>query len=257
MPALLEARDVRKQYGGVTALAGVSLEVADGEILGVLGPNGSGKTTLFNVISGFTPPTGGSIKFLGHPIGGKRPRTIVKAGLTRSFQEAMCFRSFTVRESLALVPRVRRPADGTVSGRTVSGRTVSGRTEASPIGPDAALRICGLEEVADSPSGDLPYGTQRKLGVALALSTGPRLLLLDEPGAGLGDDETEDLAAVIGSLPSYGISVMCIDHNLPFLLPIAHRIVVLDAGVQIYDGSPEDVAKSDAVVTAYLGSHHE
>jgi branched-chain amino acid transport system ATP-binding protein len=237
MPALLEARDVRKQYGGVAALAGVSLDVAEGEILGVLGPNGSGKTTLFNVISGFTPPTGGSVTFLGHPIGGRRPRAIVRYGLTRSFQEAMCFRSFTVRESLALVPRARRPA-------------------ANPIDPDAALRICGLEEVADSPSGDLPYGTQRKLGVALALSTGPRLLLLDEPGAGLGDDETEDLAAVIGSLPSYGISVMCIDHNLPFLLPIAHRIVVLDAGVQIYDGSPQDVAKSEAVVTAYLGSNH-
>jgi branched-chain amino acid transport system ATP-binding protein len=238
MPALLEARDVRKQYGGVTALAGVSLEVAEGEILGVLGPNGSGKTTLFNVISGFTPPTGGSVTFLGQPIGGKRPRSIVRAGLTRSFQEAMCFRSFTVRESLALVPRSRRSAT-------------------SPTDPDSVLRICGLQEVADTSSGDLPYGTQRKLGVALALSTGPRLLLLDEPGAGLGDDETEDLAAVIGSLPSYGISVMCIDHNLPFLLPIAHRIVVLDAGVQIYDGSPEDVAKSEAVVTAYLGSGHE
>jgi len=238
MPALLEARDVRKQYGGVAALAGVSLEVAEGEILGVLGPNGSGKTTLFNVISGFTPLTSGSVTFLGHPIGGKRPRAIVRYGLTRSFQEAMCFRSFTVRESLALVPRIRRPA-------------------ASPIDPDAALRICGLEEVADTSSGDLPYGTQRKLGVALALATGPRLLLLDEPGAGLGDDETEDLAAVIGSLPSYGISVMCIDHNLPFLLPIAHRIVVLDAGAAIYDGSPEDVAKSETVVTAYLGSNHE
>jgi branched-chain amino acid transport system ATP-binding protein len=238
MPALLETRDVRKQYGGVAALAGVSLQVGEGEILGVLGPNGSGKTTLFNVISGFTPPTSGSVTFLGHPIGGKRPRAIVRYGLTRSFQEAMCFRSFTVRESLALVPRIRRSA-------------------ASPIDRDAALRICGLENVADMSSGDLPYGTQRKLGVALAIATGPRLLLLDEPGAGLGDDETEDLAAVIGSLPSYGISVMCIDHNLPFLLPIAHRIVVLDAGVQIYDGSPEDVAKSEAVVTAYLGSDHE
>jgi branched-chain amino acid transport system ATP-binding protein len=242
MPALLEARDVRKQYGGVAALAGVSVDVAEGEILGVLGPNGSGKTTLFNVISGFTAPTGGSVTFLGHPIGGKRPRSIVRYGLTRSFQEAMCFKSFTVRESLALVPRGRRPAGGAAASR---------------IDPEAALRICDLEEVADVPSGDLPYGTQRKLGVALALSTGPRLLLLDEPGAGLGDDETEDLAAVIGSLPSYGISVMCIDHNLPFLLPIAHRIVVLDAGVQIYDGSPEDVAKSAAVVTAYLGSNHE
>jgi branched-chain amino acid transport system ATP-binding protein len=246
MPALLEARDVRKQYGGVAALAGVSIEVAEGEILGVLGPNGSGKTTLFNVISGFTPPTSGSVTFQGHPIGGKRPRAIVRQGLTRSFQEAMCFRSFTVRESLALVPRVRKAGAGAAGG-----------AGPSPIDQEAALRICGLQELADLPSGDLPYGTQRKLGVALALAAGPRLLLLDEPGAGLGDDETEDLAAVIGSLPSYGISVMCIDHNLPFLLPIAHRIVVLDAGVQIYDGSPDDVARSEAVVTAYLGSSHE
>jgi len=116
MPALLEARDVRKQYGGVAALAGVSLDVAEGEILGVLGPNGSGKTTLFNVISGVTSPTSGSITFRGHPIGGKKPRAIVRYGLSRSFQEAMSFKSFTVRESLALVPRIRRP---TGSGRRV------------------------------------------------------------------------------------------------------------------------------------------
>ena len=154
MPALLEARDIRKQYGGVTALAGVSLQVAEGEILGVLGPNGSGKTTLFNVISGFTPPTGGSVTFLGQPIGGKRPRAIVRYGLTRSFQEAMCFRSFTVRESLALVPRIRRQ-------RGESHRPGRGIADLRP------------EEVADMPSGDLPYGTQRKLGVALALATGP------------------------------------------------------------------------------------
>jgi len=238
MPALLEARDVKKQYGGVAALAGVSIEVAEGEILGVLGPNGSGKTTLFNVISGFTPPTSGSITFLGHGIGGRRPRTIVRYGLTRSFQEAMCFRSFTVRESLALVPQIRR-------------------SDASLIGKDEVLSICGLEDVADTSSGNLPYGTQRKLGVALALSTGPRLLLLDEPGAGLSDAEGEDLAQVISRLPSYGISVMCIDHNLPFLLPIAHRVVVLDAGLEIFNGLPGDVAKSPAVVTAYLGSTHE
>jgi branched-chain amino acid transport system ATP-binding protein len=238
MSALLEARDVKKQYGGVAALAGVSVEVADGEILGVLGPNGSGKTTLFNVISGFTPPTSGSITFLGHRISGKRPRTIIRYGLTRSFQEAMCFRSFTVRESLALVPQMRR-------------------SDASLMSKDEVLSICGLEDVAGASSGNLPYGTQRKLGVALALSTGPRLLLLDEPGAGLSDAEGQDLAQVISRLPSYGISVMCIDHNLPFLLPIAHRVVVLDAGMEIFNGLPTDVAKSPAVVTAYLGSGHE
>lgn len=238
MSALLEVRDVRKRYGGVAALSGVSLEVGEGEILGVLGPNGSGKTTLFNVISGFTAPTAGSITFLGRHIEGRKPRAIVKHGLTRSFQEAMCFTSFTVRDSVALVPRIRRQ-------------------EGNAIRRDEVLRVCGLEEVADRPSGNLPYGTQRKLGVAIALSTAPRLMLLDEPGAGLSESEASELAEVIGRLPAYGTSVMCIDHNLPFLLPIAHRVVVLDAGVKIFEGMPEEVAESSAVVSAYLGTNHE
>lgn len=238
---VLEVSGLRKTFAGVTALNGVSFSVRDGEVLAILGPNGSGKTTLFNVISGFMPPTAGSITLFGRPAAGKSPRALVARGLARSFQQSMAFRSFSVRENLAIAQLgMDRPK----------------RRQARAL-QDDLIELCGLTEVADSLSGGLPYGYQRKLGVAIALATDPRLVLLDEPAAGLSDSDTEDLAAVIRSLPARGISVACIDHNLPFLLPISHRVVVLDAGVTIFDGGPAEARQSQAVIEAYLGSYDE
>ena len=230
---VLEVRGLTKRFAGVTALTDVDVEVREGEILAVVGPNGSGKTTLFSVVSGFLAPTTGSVVFAGTPIAGKRPERINKLGLARTFQQAMAFGTFTVAQNLELAQLAHRD---------------------DPAHRDGLLDLCGLREVAGAVSADLPYGLQRKLGVAIGLATKPTLMLLDEPAAGLSDADAEDLARLIEALPGQGVSVACIDHNLPFLLPIAHRIVVLDAGRKIFDGEPAAARRSAAVVEAYLGS---
>lgn len=232
MSTVLRATGLTKRFAGNTALAGVDLEVGEGEILAVVGPNGSGKTTLFNVISGFHRPSGGTVTFRGTDITGRRADQINKLGIARTFQQAMAFPTFTVAQNLELAQLAHRNHPGR-------------RHE--------LLRLCGLIEVADAVSADLPYGLQRKLGVAIGLATDPALMLLDEPAAGLSDTDAEDLAALILALPEQGVSVACVDHNLPFLLPIAHRVVVLDAGRKIFDGDPPEARRSAAVVEAYLG----
>lgn len=237
--SLLEVSGLSKAFAGVHALQDVSFRIEFNEVLAILGPNGSGKTTLFNVVSGFMPPTAGSIRFIGQPVDGKNPRTLVRKGLTRSFQQSMAFKSFTVRDNLGLAQlSMRRHLRKAAAERH-----------------DELLELCGLSAAADVVSGSLPYGYQRKLGVAIALATDPKLIMLDEPGAGLSDDDTEELANVIRALPSRGVSVACIDHNLPFLLPIADRVVVLDAGTKVFEGSPADARRSQRVIEAYLGSY--
>jgi branched-chain amino acid transport system ATP-binding protein len=236
---ILEVEGLQKAFAGVRALEEVTFSVRNEEVLAILGPNGSGKTTLFNVVSGFMSPTAGAITFKGRQIAGKNPKRIVSLGLTRSFQQSMAFKSFTVRDNLALaqlsMPRHKR--------------------KEAAARQDELLQLCGLAGVADVISAGLPYGYQRKLGVALALATDPTLILLDEPAAGLSDDDMDELAAVITSLPARGVSVACIDHNLPFLLPIADRVVVLDAGRKVFEGSPVDARQDQQVIEAYLGAY--
>jgi branched-chain amino acid transport system ATP-binding protein len=236
---ILEVDGLTKAFAGVRALEDVSFAVHREEVLAILGPNGSGKTTLFNVVSGFMTPTAGTIRFQGRSIGGRSPKRIVALGLTRSFQQSMAFKSFTVRDNLALaqlsMPRRKR--------------------KAATARQDELLALCGLQDVAGTIAAGLPYGYQRKLGVALALATDPTLILLDEPAAGLSDDDMDELAAVITSLPQRGVSVACIDHNLPFLLPIADRVVVLDAGHKVFEGSPADARRDEQVIEAYLGAY--
>ena len=230
---VLQVSGLTKRFAGVTALADVDLDVREGEILAVVGPNGSGKTTLFSVISGFRRPTTGTIIFRGRVISGKRPEKVNRLGLARTFQQAMAFPTFTVRQNLELAQLAHRKDRQHL---------------------ERLLSLCHLEDVADSVCAGLPYGSQRKLGVAVGLATRPTLMLLDEPAAGLSDQDAEELAELITTLPGEGVSVACIDHNLPFLLPIADRVVVLDAGRKIFDGTPDDARRSEAVVEAYLGS---
>ena len=235
--ALLDVENVTRRFGGVVALGGVDLQVEPGEILAIVGPNGSGKTTLFNVISGFMKPSSGAIRFDGARIDGLGPVRLAKLGLVRTFQQAMCFQGLTVRANVE------------------AGRLGAGAHRADAL--DRALSLCGLTGLADVRAGDLPYGSQRKLGVAVALATSPRLLLLDEPAAGLSDEASGDLATLIRTVRNESVTVVVIDHDMPFVLPLADRVVVLDAGKKLFEGTPDEVRSHAKVVEVYLGTEFE
>ena len=233
--SLLEVRDVTMRFGGLTALKQVSL-VADQGILGLIGPNGAGKTTLFNCISGFLRPTEGEVLFQGQPIHRRRPHQIVALGIARTFQIVKPFSDLTVEENV-------------LSGL---GKPIYPRLHAfwqRTDGPEARARVQGLLERV----GLLPFGLQRRLEIARALATEPRLLLLDEPAAGLTSGEAESLAALVRQLAEEGMAIILIEHNMRFAMNLCHRLVVLNRGEILAEGRPEEIQRNEAVIDAYLG----
>jgi ABC-type branched-subunit amino acid transport system ATPase component len=230
---LLETRELSKRFGGVVALDSVSLGVEEGTILAVMGPNGSGKTTLFNLITGFFPATSGHVTLAGKPITGMRPHQLVRRGLVRTFQQTMVYGGQSVSENLE-VALGQCPA-------------------ADRRSPESLLDSCGLADLAGQRSDSLPYGLKKRLGVAMAVATGAKVLLLDEPGAGLGDSETAAMSDLIRALRSDGKTILLVDHNMRFVLPLSDRVVVLDQGRVIFAGPPEEARRNQAVVDTYLG----
>jgi branched-chain amino acid transport system ATP-binding protein len=237
MTALLEVRSLTKHFSGVAAVDGVDMAVALGEIVAIIGPNGSGKTTLFNLVSGFLRPTAGDIRFCGRRTNGIPPHTLVTGGLARTFQQAMSFPSLTVRENIEVPGLVSKRKKGVELGRI--------------------LDMCNLAEQAAMPAGILPYGKQRVLGVAIALATSPKLLLLDEPATGLDDEASHDLARLIHAIREEGVAVVVIDHDMPFLLPLADRVIVMEAGRVLFEGTAESVMSHERVIEIYLGNDIE
>ncbi|GAC1535297.1 MAG: ABC transporter ATP-binding protein [Myxococcales bacterium] len=240
MTALLEVTDLTKRFGGLAAVKGVSFSMAEGEITGILGPNGAGKTTLFNLLTGFIPADRGQVRFDGAEITGLARHSIVNRGLARTFQLARPFRSMTVEENVAvacLSPRGRRNGGGT----------------RYPARVQKALAQVGLTGKERVPVEVLPYGDLRRLEVARALATSPRLLLLDEPFAGLGAAEIDPLAAVIERLREDGLSILIIEHKLREFMRLVRRVIAMDFGEIIADGVPGQIVQHPRVVTAYLG----
>lgn len=238
MSPILAISGLSKQFGGVTALAGVDLTIEDGEILGVVGPNGSGKTTLFNVVTGVHRPSGGSVSFRGQDITGLAPHAISRAGIGYTFQQAMAFAGLGVLENVQ------------IAGEHV--RVDAGATTPWPT-PQALLDFVGLSALAEEKAGVLPFGSLRLLGLALALATRPSLLLLDEPAAGLNDRETTALVALVRQLPAQGITVCVIDHDMKLMQMLCRRLAVLDFGSKIADGPTEAVLADPKVLEVYLG----
>lgn len=253
--ALLELADVGKNFGGLAALADVSFQVGEGEILGLIGPNGAGKTTLFNVITSIFPPSRGRVLFRGEDIGGLRPHSIANKGVSRTFQNIRLFSAMTARENV-MVGRHARSRAGI--WRSVL-RTAGQRAEEARIleKTDELLGLLGLAGCEEFPAGKLPYGRQRRLEIARALAAEPALLLLDEPAAGMNDSETRELQQLILAIRGLGVTVLLIEHDMSLVMKVCDRLVVLNFGRKIAEGTPEEVRGNRQVVEAYLGSEEE
>ncbi|MCZ8375153.1 MAG: ABC transporter ATP-binding protein [Beijerinckiaceae bacterium] len=248
---ILRVDSLAKSFGGVRAVRDLSFTVSAGEILGLIGPNGSGKSTTVNVLSGVFPPTSGSIILAGEPIEGLPEAQRVGRGLSRTFQTARVFPEFTVRQHVAMGCHAIRQVNPFASILPFG----SWRREQADIDArvDEVLRLCALHPVADRPVASLSSGQQRFLMIATALAARPRILLVDEPAAGLVEHERQELAELIRGIRQRGIAVVIIEHHMALIMALCDRIVVLNFGAKIAEGSPAEIRANPAVIDAYLG----
>ncbi len=248
---ILKIEDVTQKFGGLTALSHIRIDIHPGEILGVIGPNGAGKTTLFNLITGIYRPSEGRILLNGKDITGKKPYQIAELGISRTFQNIRLFRKMTVQDNVMAGLHIRTKSN-LIDAVFKTGR----RKREEKEGEEKAvqiLRFMGLDSLRFHLAESLPYGAQRKLEIARALATGPQLLLLDEPAAGMNEQETAELMRIIRKLRDDGYTILLIEHDMKFVMNICHRIYVLDYGVQIAEGVPEEIKTNERVIEAYLG----
>lgn len=252
---LLDASNISKQFGGLSALSEVSLHIRRGEIYGLIGPNGAGKTTLFNVLTGLYQPSHGYFSFNGRDFHGGKPHLLAQAGIARTFQNIRLFANLTALENIMIGRHVRTHAG--VLGAVL--RNLATRREEQAIAKRARelLSYVGIEKSGQTLAKNLSYGEQRRLEIARALATDPLLLALDEPAAGMNATETASLKALLQTIRNHGITVLLIEHDVKLIMDLCDRVAVLDYGKKIAEGVPDVVRKNPAVIAAYLGLDHE
>jgi branched-chain amino acid transport system ATP-binding protein len=247
--ALLEVEGLDVRYGGVHAVSDVSMRVQEGTVVGLIGPNGAGKTSMIDALTGYHPPSGGAIHFAGEDITRLAPYVRTRRGLARTFQSIELFDDLTVEENLLAasddIGVLRALVELLVAGNHGRG------------GTDWALSVCGLNDVSHRSPKDLPHGRRKLVGVARALARRPRLVLLDEPAAGLDTSETAVLGTHLRSLPEQGVTVLLIDHDMGLVLNVCDYVFVLDFGRLIAEGTPAKIRANSAVISAYLGGQKE
>jgi len=255
--SVLEINSLTKKFGGIVACQDLSFQVEEGQILGVIGPNGAGKTTVFNLITGVYAPTDGEIIFQGASLKGQNPDLVVQKGIARTFQNIRLFRNLTVLENVIIaldLKHIHYPLFKALLRTPDIAKTEQEQRERAL----RYLKIVGLENKESSRADSLPYGLQRKLEIARALALEPTLLLLDEPAAGMNPEESLELAGLIRTIQKqFNLTVLLIEHHMDVVMELCDRIVVMNFGEKLAEGTPEEIQNDPRVLKAYLGEGYK